>query len=267
MKKLLSILIILSTLLSLMACGWLGSDDEVEDNDTEDTSGDAPDATPDDTPDEPVETVALNLGGIDIGSYTIVYDEEGLDYNKRAAEYIRDQIAARTNKTVSIVDDSAPVSENEIVVGETSRDISGALDAETEGVEFAILSLEGSVALEGDYFVIAAAAYYFVDTYLITTNENNVIPEGVSIHTPIVEEAKNYILLIGDGMGVYQTQLFDYLEDVSEYSDGEDLFYAYMLPYQGYSKTSSFTGVTDSAASATAMATGYKTYNKYVGLD
>lgn len=261
MKKLLSILIILSTLLTLVACGWSESDDDVEDNDNQ------TEQTPDDTPDEPVETVALNLGGRDIESYTIVYDEEGLDYNKRAAEYIRDQIAARTNKTLSLVDDSEPAGAYEIVVGETSRDISGELDAETEGLEFAILSLEGSVALEGDYFVIAAAAYYFVDTYLITTNENNVIPEGVSIHTPIVEEAKNYIFLIGDGMGVYQTQLFDYLEDVSEYSDGEDLFYAYMLPYQGYSKTSSFTGVTDSAASATAMATGYKTYNKYVGLD
>ena len=243
----------------LVSCGGGNDDTDVPDQDTGNTPTDTPDETPD--------PVALNLGGKDIAEYTIVYDEEGLDYNKRAAEYIRDEILARTHKTVSIVDDSAPVSENEIVVGETSRSISATLDAKTDGLEFAILSSGGSVAMEGDYFVIAAAAYYFVDTYLITSNENNVIPEGVSIHTPIAKEAKNYILLIGDGMGVYQTQLFDYLDDVSEYSDGENVFYAYMLPYMGYSRTSSFSGVTDSAASATAMATGYKTYNKYIGLD
>jgi alkaline phosphatase len=40
-----------------------------------------------------------------------------------------------------------------------------------------------------------------------------------------------------------------------------------MLPYFGYSMTSSLSGTTDSAAAATAMATGYKTYNRYLGLD
>jgi alkaline phosphatase len=82
-----------------------------------------------------------------------------------------------------------------------------------------------------------------------------------------VKETKNYVLLIGDGMGVYQTKIFDYLEDTSEYSDGESLFYGYMFPYQGKSRTQSLSGVTDSAAGGTALATGYKTYNEYVGLN
>ena len=217
---------------------------------------------------EPVVLLPAPLvNGVSLDSYVIVYDAEGLDYNKRAAEYIRDTVRTLTGHELAIVDDAEDKKANEIVVGETSRAISAELNADTEGFEFAILAKDGSVALEGDYFVISAAAYFFTANYVLSSGENALIPAGVSIHEPIVEEAKNYIVLIGDGMGVMQTQLFDYLEDSSEYSDGENLFYGYMFPYQGYARTSSFSGVTDSAAAGTALATGYKTYNKYVGVD
>jgi alkaline phosphatase len=93
------------------------------------------------------------------------------------------------------------------------------------------------------------------------------VPEEISIHQPIVKEAKNFIMLIGDGMGVYQTQLFDYMENSYDFSDGENIFYGYMLPYLGYSRTESLSGVTDSAAGGTALSCGYKTINEYVGID
>jgi alkaline phosphatase len=40
-----------------------------------------------------------------------------------------------------------------------------------------------------------------------------------------------------------------------------------MFPYMTFARTNSYSGVTDSAAGGTALATGYKTCNKYVGLD
>ncbi len=235
MKRLLAILIIISTLLAMSSCTLF------------------------------IRKPKLN--GTKITKYQIVCDAEGLDYNTRAAEYIRDKILERSGIELDIVDDGEPVGEYEIVVGETSRDISKELDADTEGFEFAILSKDGSVALEGDRFVIAAAAYYFTETYAFENGKKYDIPEGVSIHTPIVKTAKNFIMLIGDGMGVYQTKLFDYLEDTSDYSDGESVFYGYMFPSSGYSRTQSLSGITDSAAGGTALSTGYKTYNDYVGLD
>ncbi len=233
-KKLLSILLILSVLFTLVSC----KDKKKE----------------------------INVCGESIEEYRIVYDSEGLDYNKRAAEYIRDKISALTGHSLEIVDDSEPASSREIVVGETSRDISEELDEDTEGFEFAMLAKGGTIALEADYFVIAAAAYYLIDTYF-SKAEDVEIPDGITVREPITEKANNLIMLIGDGMGVYQTELFDYLEDTSEYSDGEDLFYGYMFPYHGFSRTASFSGVTDSAAGGTALATGYKTYNDYVGID
>ena len=69
MKRLLSVLIILSLLISLAGCKWFKKEKK------------------------PADTVKLN--GVSITEYKIVCDKDGLDYNVRAAEYIRDSIAAK----------------------------------------------------------------------------------------------------------------------------------------------------------------------------
>lgn len=219
------------------------------------------------TPEKNSYMTPPTINGVSLKDYTIVYDQQGLDYNKRAAEYIKNTSKERYGVELAIVDDAAAQSSHEIVVGETSRSISASLDAETVGVEFSILAQNGSIALEGDYFVIAAAAYYFMETYALTDAQSSTVEQTVSVHKPIVKEAKNYILLIGDGMGVYQTKLFEYMENKVNFSDGEDLFYGYMLPYVGYSRTESLSGITDSAAGGTALACGIKTYNQHIGKD
>jgi alkaline phosphatase len=72
--------------------------------------------------------------------------------------------------------------------------------------------------------------------------------------------AKNVVLLIGDGMGLAQISTF--YTDKKQWS-GFDEF-----PVIGFQKThSSDHLVTDSAAGATAMACGKKTFNNAIGLD
>ena len=208
------------------------------------------------------------INGVNLKDYVIVYAEEDGEYALRAAEYIKDTIDQRVGITLTLVeDDEAEARKNEIVVGNTNRPISEKLEAECVGLQFAMLADGGSIALEADYFIIAAAAYFFVETCVPMKNFEATVPEETKVHDPIVKEAKNYILLIGDGMGEYQTKIFDYVENDIEYGDGEDIFYGYLLPYQGYSRTASLSGVTDSAAGGTALACGYKTYNEYIGRD
>ena len=211
---------------------------------------------------EPVPTVT-----VDLEKFSIVYSENDHDYSKRAAEYIKAEILARTELDLPIIKDTDEQAECEIVVGETAREVSARLDAETENVEFAILAEETQIALEGDYFIIAAAAYFFVNTYVSEDSSEATIPEGVYVHEPIQEKAENFMILIGDGMGVNQTKLFNRLNNTRTYSDGEDIFYGYYLPSHGFSKTDSLTGTTDSAAGGTALACGFKTRNEYVGQD
>ena len=209
------------------------------------------------------------LCGDALSSYVIVYDKDASVYTVRAAEYIAKEILARTNITIPVVaiEDSTESNAHEIVVGETSRSISQKLNAETNGLEFALLADDNHIALEGDYFIIAAAAYYFVENYIPEAIFNIDVPQTTTVCTPIVKETENVILLIGDGMGPNQTKLFDAYknESIADYSDGEDFFYGNLFPYIGEARTDSLSGTTDSAAAATALASGYKTNNAVIG--
>lgn len=70
------------------------------------------------------------------------------------------------------------------------------------------------------------------------------------------------ILMIGDGMGPGQ------LEAASHYRHGDaGQLFMYTLPARGQISTGSLSGITDSAAAATTMATGAVTFNGRVGVD
>ena len=75
-----------------------------------------------------------------------------------------------------------------------------------------------------------------------------------------IENCKNVILLIGDGMG------FNSIEKTRA-EEGIDCFNMDRFPLTGASKTrSSSSSVTDSAAGGTALACGIRTTNGYVGV-
>jgi alkaline phosphatase len=74
------------------------------------------------------------------------------------------------------------------------------------------------------------------------------------------KQPKNVILLIGDGMGL--TQIY------AGYTANKGELNLFNIPTQGLSITkSSDSYITDSAAGATAMATGYKTNNRFISVD
>lgn len=78
--------------------------------------------------------------------------------------------------------------------------------------------------------------------------------------TPIGEQPKNIILMIGDGMGLTQIT-------AGMYSNGNSL-HLEQFPVTGLIKThSSNKLITDSGAGATAFACGCKTYNGAIGVD
>ena len=70
---------------------------------------------------------------------------------------------------------------------------------------------------------------------------------------------KNIILMIGDGMGLNTIKC-------AEIQKGGK-FATAAMPYTAQVMTDSLSGTTDSAAAATALACGVKTYNKYIGMD
>lgn len=81
-------------------------------------------------------------------------------------------------------------------------------------------------------------------------------------------EIKNVIFLIGDGMGVSYTSAYRYLKDDPSTNEVEPTeFDKYLVGQQMTYPEDPKQNVTDSAAAATAMSAGIKTYNAAIGVD
>lgn len=85
--------------------------------------------------------------------------------------------------------------------------------------------------------------------------------------TALAKPAKYVFYFIGDGMGVNHVNLTEtYLAAIEGRIGFKPLLFS-SFPYSAYINTYSATnGVTDSAASGTALASGHKTYNRSIGL-
>ncbi len=111
----------------------------------------------------------------------------------------------------------------------------------------------------GTDHVTALATFIEKEPHAVFTNTT---PHAV--HKPVVAsesvQVKNVILLIGDGMGL--TQLY------AGYTANQGKLNLFTIPTIGLSVTASADSyITDSAAGATAMATGQKTSNRAIGVD
>ena len=226
------------------------------------------------TTSEPIEYPEhMTLNGEDIGKYSIIYTDE-LDYNLRAAEYLQSIIEKKTGVKLTINEDNVGASDYEILVGDTNRSLSTVWDApDNQAMKFHVRTDGTKIVLEAEYFIIAGAAYYFGENFVPTVSETEkTVPTEKTELDPIIESANNYIMMIGDGMGVNQTKMFEVYDvptsGTYDFSDGEDIFYGYYFPYEGRSRTwNVMSQITDSAAGGTALSTGYKTTNGTVGQD
>ncbi|MDX8291597.1 alkaline phosphatase [Metabacillus indicus] len=81
-------------------------------------------------------------------------------------------------------------------------------------------------------------------------------------------EIKNVIFLVGDGMGVSYTSAYRYLKDDPSTPQAERTeFDQHLVGNQMTYPEDPKENVTDSASAATAMSTGYKTFNAAIGVD
>ena len=79
---------------------------------------------------------------------------------------------------------------------------------------------------------------------------------------------RNIIMVIGDGMGPAYTSAYRYFSDNPDTSEIEETVFDRHLVGSSSTYPARVSGyITDSAASATALATGVKTYNNAVGID
>ncbi|MBR9728336.1 alkaline phosphatase [Shewanella intestini] len=99
---------------------------------------------------------------------------------------------------------------------------------------------------------------------------NQLAPQyyGQNSHSTLPTVPKNIVVMIGDGMGPAYTTAYRYYKDNPETQEIEQTVFDRLLVGMSSTNPAPSSGfITDSAASATALATGYKTYNGAISVD
>lgn len=216
---------------------------------------------------------SLKIEGVSIREYTVIYPKDATDlFPYNAALNLVDYVKSELGFDIKIADDSTAVSEYEICIGYTNRQPSLEASSVSLTIDEYILKRSGkSLYMLGKSFMVGGGVSELINAYIGATGNNKEvdvtgIPETNEKKTFVFpEKATSALLLIGDGMGQNHIE--------ATYKGRDDHFLAEDLINQGKCTTysasvaSGSASYTDSAASATALATGYKTKNGYLGLN
>lgn len=215
---------------------------------------------------------------VDISEYTVVYPSDASVYEVYAAEILCDYVYDVCGIELAMVDDTAPAVEFEILIGNTNR-AESKITSELAANQYMLKLVGKKLVLHGTDYMIGGAVgelthYKMNENYVITGDIYKT--EVVMDYTPV--EGDNIILMIGDGMGHNQIAFTEmYMGKIAELASyNYDGFIAETFPNIGECTTYSLTDmkpngsfdktITDSAAAATALATGWKTRHEHLGV-
>lgn len=213
---------------------------------------------------------AVTLNGVSLGDYKVIYAADDL-LAKYAAENFAAAVLDLVGVRLDVDSDKAAETDRELLVGATNRSASAELAGVTCGKgEYLFSGNGGKIVMLGDGYMVGGGASALLWQHILAGENGK--PADVTVaasETPAVFEfstPRNAILMIGDGMGR------NHIEAAKK--EGMKVFWADTLPNVGTCKTYSYSVIplgkaeyTDSAASATALSSGYKTINGYVGMD
>lgn len=214
----------------------------------------------------------ITIDGVNLMEYTVVVPKEPETlFPYYAALNLIDLLETEAGISLPLVYDDTEPTEYEIVIGETNRAESlSASKVSLKNNQYILKKVGSSIYMYGEDYMVGGAVSEFINAYILEENATEIEVVGlpssnITKSFTFPETATSAILLIGDGMG---EQHISYT-----YSKRDDTFLATYLDNIGKSTTYPYggsatsTGYTDSAASATALATGYKTRNSYLGVD
>ncbi len=215
----------------------------------------------------PIAKVEIN--GVSIRDYTVIIPEKADLSTKYAADNLSDFMLANAGFELTVSTDKEAETEYEILIGDTNRAASTVtVSADVAKSEYIFFKSGSKIVCQGDSYMVGGGVGDLVGRLPLDGKNAEVkiddIPTEAAVKTFTFKEAKSAILMIGDGMGFNTIEMA--LSQIGT-------FIANDLPNKGNAYTGSLTTQsnstkpTDSAASGTALATGVKTINGYVGVD
>lgn len=253
MKKILSLILLIALLFSFASCKQDKPDGEAQSESQTQSETQAPENLP---------------SYVDLSDYRVVIPKDADAITKYASENFVSLVEERLDIDLTVVDDTAEETELEILIGETNRDESDFESVLADG-EYYLFVDESKIVMQGYGIYIGAACGDFINKYTSLADNGlleitDLPKEATPLKFEFAEKATSVIFMIGDGMGENHIKMAEYKDMI---------FYARGFTSIGKSVTRSQSVIdgkatyTDSAASGTAMATGYKTVNGYIGLD
>ena len=200
------------------------------------------------------------LNGVSLLNYRVIIPKNATVYEKFAAEIFCAYIKELSGYVKQPLPDILSPAKYEILIGNTSRTESKA-GLSFDAGEYALFSSGDKIVCLGDSYFVAGGAAEIISTLAADGVDSMTVSSESVVQEFEYTKAKSAILLIGDGMGFNSIELARSLGAI-------DNFYAEDLAVHGQSKTNNSQGTTtDSAAGGTALSTGYKTKNSYVGMN
>lgn len=235
MKKILSVLLVLAIIFSLAGCGG------------------------DQTPSVTDTTVYLN--GVALEEYYIVIPDKNDAFGNYAANILLNYINDILGIEITMITERAAEKDHEILIGNTSRDESKeALELEIGSDEYFVYTKNNKVIVCGSDFYIGGGVGTLINEYINVGDKNNKLPDSPTPEKVEFKDPDSVILMISDGCGPNHIEAAKG-QTIEEYIPEK-------FPNITLVNTNNFQGgTTDSAASATAMSTGVKTTNGFLGKD
>ena len=208
----------------------------------------------------------LKFNGVDLSRYSVIYPAGADAVTVHLANALSDYFKVNGNLQLRVYADTRSAGDYEILIGSTNRAESAqARVSQLRDGQYTMFASGTKIVCHGKGFYIGSAIHefitgYFPDTGTLSPINATGIPTERTVKTFTFPKATSVIMMIGDGMGANHIEMALAAGTLNH-------FYGYDLPYQTWCRTYSVSGVTDSAASATALATGYKTVNGYIGKD
>lgn len=214
---------------------------------------------------------SVSVNGVSIMDYKIVIPDKCDILTESAAMNLSDYFYYNGGIKLETITDAQAKTDYEILIGDTNRPESDkAVATALTDTQYVLAGTASSIVMYGKSYMVGGAVSDFINNYAVSSKPNEdvnvtTLPTEYTAKTFTFAKAENALLLIGDGMG------FQHIEAAKE--AGLGTFTAEALPNKGEAKTYSQSVTlnkakyTDSAASATALATGFKTINSYLGLD
>ena len=210
----------------------------------------------------------FSCGSSDISEYQIVIPENATLTETYAAENLAELIKDYYDVSLNIVKDNEEEAKQEILIGETNRKESKT-DTSLGKMQYLLFKKGNKIVIKGNGIYVGAGCGKLANEHLTEQDGNitvtNLTKKAVAYTYAPADKCESVIFMIGDGMGETHILLGEKKCNFS--------FVARQFPYKGMSITRSQSVIngdaryTDSAASGTAMSTGFKTLNDYIGVD